>query len=140
MPGGFKCLVHYVLSFELNSSNLPTAAVELSDSNLNTIWTLTVTTLEYYDPVQNGPDTHQKLAIICAFSLGFNEIALDPIDSPVPLFNVEYVRLSDRFCGRNNIEMGGGVKENKDVRDQKTLFNKHSVSTLFARDCNPCEN
>ena len=27
------------------------------------------------------------------------------------------------------------VTENKDVRDRKILFNKHSVSTLFARDC-----
>ena len=27
---------------------------------------------------------------------------------PPPLFNIDYVRLSDRFCGRNNIEMGGG--------------------------------
>ena len=58
-------------------------------------------------PVQNGWHSHKKLAIICAFSLVFNEIALNPIDSPlVPLFNVEYVRLSNRFCGHNNIEMG----------------------------------
>ena len=69
------------------------------------------------------------------FSLIFNEIALQPIVPPLPLFNVEYVRLSDRFCGHNDIEMGGEVKENKDVRDRKILFNKHSVSTLFARDC-----
>ena len=53
----------------------------------------------------------------------------------LPLFKVEYVTLSDRFCGRNNIEMGGGVKENKDVRDWKILFSKNSVSTLFAQDC-----
>ena len=68
-------------------------------------------------------ETLQKLAIICAFSHSFNEIALNPIDSPLPLFNVDYVRLSDRFCGRNNIEMGEGVKENKDVIS--------SVSQLF---------
>ena len=59
------------------------------------------------NPVQNGRDTHQQSAIICAFSLVFNEIALNPIDSPFALFNVEYVRLSDRFCGQNNIEMRG---------------------------------
>ena len=82
--GGFKRLVHYVLSLELHSSNLPTAAAELSDSNLNTIWTLTVTTLEYYDPVQNGWDTHKKLAIICAFSLVFNEIACILLIPPSP--------------------------------------------------------
>ena len=88
-----------------------------------------------YNPVQNGWDTHKHFAIICDFPLIFNEIALNPIDSPLPLFSVEYVRLSNRFCGHNNIEMGGGLKENKDVRDQKILFNKHSVATLFARDC-----
>ena len=90
-----------------------------------------------YNPMQNGWDTHQNLAIICAISLVFNDIAF-------PLFNVEYVRLSNRFCGHSNIEMGRRVKENKDVWDWNilfnkhsvsTLFNKHSVSTLFARDC-----
>ena len=87
------------------------------------------------NPVQNGWDTHQKLAIICAFFPLFNEIALNSINSPLPLFDVEYVRLSNRFRGQNNIKMGGGVKENKDVdRDWKSIFNKHSVSTLFARD------
>ena len=29
---------------------------------------------------------------------------------PLPLFNVECVRLSDRFCGHNNIEMGRRTK------------------------------
>ena len=51
---------------------------------------------------------------------------------PLPLFRAEYVRLSNRFCGHNIIEMGGGVRENKDVQDRKILFNKHSVSTGFA--------
>ena len=60
------------------------------------------------NPVQNGWDTHQKLAIICAFFPLFNEIALNSIDSPLPLFDVEYVRLSNRFCGQNNIKMGEG--------------------------------
>ena len=55
-------------------------------------------------------------------------------DSPLPFFNVGYVRLSNRFCGRNNIEMGGGVKENKDVRDRKILFNKQSLNS-FAWNC-----
>ena len=75
-------------------------------------------------------ETHQKLAIIRAFSLVFNEIALHPIDSPLPLFNVEYVRLSDRCCGRNNIEKGRGVKENKDVRDRKSSLIS-TASQLF---------
>ena len=35
-----------------------------------------------YNPMQNGGDT--KLAIICAFSLIFNETAMNPIDSPTP--------------------------------------------------------
>ena len=62
-----------------------------------------------------------KISYNLAFSLVFNEIALNPIDSPlVPLFNVEYIRLSDRFCGCNNIAMGGGVKENRGVRDRKS--------------------
>ena len=63
-----------------------------------------------HNPVQNGWDTHTKLAIISAFFLVFNEITLSPIDSSLPLFNVEYVRLSDRFCGRDNIEIGGRGK------------------------------
>ena len=33
------------------------------------------------------------------------------------------------------LEWAGGVKENKDVRHRKIRFNKHSVSTVFARDC-----
>ena len=57
----------------------------------------------------------EKLAIMYAFCLVFNKIALNPVDSPLPLFNVEHARLSSRFCGQNNIEMGKEVKENKDV-------------------------
>ena len=60
----------------------------------------------YKYPMQNGWDTHKKIAIICGFSHVFNEIALNPIYFPLPLLSVEYVRLSNRFCGRNNIEMG----------------------------------
>ena len=39
------------------------------------------------------------------------------------------------FVAATTLKWGGGVKENKDVRDRKIHFNKHSVSTLFARDC-----
>ena len=39
------------------------------------------------------------------------------------------------FLAATTLKWGGGVKENKDVRDQKILFNKHSVSTLLAREC-----
>ena len=60
---------------------------------------------------------------------------MNPVDSPLPLFNVEYARFSSRVCGRDNIEMGGGEKESKDVREWKKLWNRHSVSTIFARDC-----
>ena len=69
------------------------------------------------DPVQNGWESHKTLATISASSLVFNEI----LSIPPSLFNVEYVRLSNRFCGQNNIEMGGGgeKKKNKDVRDWK---------------------
>ena len=51
--------------------------------------------------------------------LVFNKIALNPVDFPLPLFNVEYARFSSRFCGRDNIEMGERGKENKDVRKSK---------------------
>ena len=39
------------------------------------------------------------------------------------------------FATATTLKWRGGVKENKDVRDRKILFNKRSVSTLFARDC-----
>ena len=39
------------------------------------------------------------------------------------------------FVAATTLEWGGGVKEHKDVRDRNILFSKHSVSTLFARDC-----
>ena len=38
------------------------------------------------------------------------------------------------FAATATLKWGGGVKENKDVRDRKILFNKRIVSTLFARD------
>ena len=60
---------------------------------------------------------HPKLATISDIFLVFNKIALNPVDFPLPLFNVEYARFSSRFCGRDNIEMGGRGKENKDVRE-----------------------
>ena len=75
-------------------------------------------------------DTHQKSAIICAFSLVFNEIALNPIDSSLPLFSVEYVRLSDRFCCRNNVEMGGRGKRKQRCPRPKILFNKQCLDSF----------
>ena len=87
------------------------------------------------NPVQNGWDAHPKLATISDLILVFNEIALNPVDFPLPLLNVEYARFSSRFCGRDNIEMGGRGKENKDVQEWKKIWNRYSVSTLFARDC-----
>ena len=79
--------------------------------------------------MQNGQDTHKKLAIICAFSLVFNEIASHLIDSPLPLFTVEHVRLSDRFCGHNNIEMGRRGK-----RKQRCPRLVSTVSQLFLHE------
>ena len=39
------------------------------------------------------------------------------------------------FVATTTLKRGGGVKENKDVRDRKILFNKHSLSTVFVQDC-----
>ena len=85
----------------------------------------------------NGWETHTKLPIIYAFPLVFNEIALNLIDSPLPLSSAEYIRLSDRFCGRNNIEMRRRGKRKQRCPRPKNLLYKHSVSTLLARDCRP---
>ena len=73
-------------------------------------------------------EAHKKIRYNLCFSPSFS-IKLHCILSIPP---VEYLRLSNRFCGRNNIEMGGGVKEN---RRPKPKNSKHSVSTLFTRDC-----
>ena len=83
--------------------------------------------------VQNGWDTHQKLAIICAFPLVFQEIALNPIYSPSPLSMLSMQDCPIDFAARTTLKWGGGVKENKDVQDWKKP--KHSVSTLFAQEC-----
>ena len=88
-----------------------------------------------HNPVQNGWDTHQRLAIICAFSLVFNEIALPLLIPPSPFSMLSMLDCPIDFVAATTLKWGGGVKENKDVRDWKILFNKHSVSTLFARDC-----
>ena len=72
-----------------------------------------------YNPMQNGWDAHTKLATISDLFLIFNGIALNPVDFPLPLFNVEYARFSSRFCGRDIIEMGVRGKENKDEREWK---------------------
>ena len=62
-------------------------------------------------------ETHPKLATISDLFLVFKKIALNPVDFPLPLFSVEYARFSSRFCGGDNVEMGGRGKENKDVRE-----------------------
>ena len=91
-----------------------------------------VRSCQIYNPVQNGWDAHPKLATISDLFLVFNETALNPVHFPLPLFNVEYARFSSRFCGRDNIEMGGGGKENKDVQEWKTKLKFIDiVSQLF---------
>ena len=79
-----------------------------------------------------------KISYNLCFVLSFQWNCIASYRFPPPLFNVEYVRLSDRFCGLNNIEMGGrGKRKQRYIGDWKitTLFYKHSVSNLFARDC-----
>ena len=79
-----------------------------------------------------------KISYNLWFVLSFQWNCIASYRFPPPLFNVEYVRLSDRFCGPNNIEMGGrGKRKQRYIGDWKitTLFYKHSVSNLFARDC-----
>ena len=57
-----------------------------------------------FNPVQNGWDT-QKLLESWYFSPPFQWNCIASHRFPLPLFNVACVRLSDRFCDRNNIEM-----------------------------------
>ena len=70
-----------------------------------------------------------KISYNLHFSHVFNEIALHPIDSPLPLFNVEYVKLSDRFCGQNNIEMGRRGKRKH--RCPRQYDNMHQMRKIY---------
>ena len=58
-----------------------------------------------------------SLAIICAFSLVFNEIALPLLIPPSPFSMLSMLDHPIDFVAATTVKWGGGVKENKDVRD-----------------------
>ena len=77
----FECIFGTLHNFPIHSYQCHSwrdiLTIRLGISAVHTVYTIC-------NPMQSGWDTHQKLAVICAFSLIFNEIALHPIDSPSP--------------------------------------------------------
>ena len=63
-----------------------------------------------YNPVQNGRDTHKKLAIICAFpSFSMREIfALQPIVPPSPFSMLSMLDCPIDFVATTTLKWGEG--------------------------------